>query len=574
MPELEKTVAIIRIRRGTFQQWQNANPILMEGELGLISRNSSKDAGKFKAGDGVTRWNDLPYNVADGIAGTIETITIETIEYNQPAEIINNGTPNKANLLLRIPQGRPGNKGDTGISIIIPDITELELTETVNLNTDLLYLYKEEDSILYKVKAGSLISSIGNFNSTALTINTTMANLQSTLDSLPKLLAQNVTIRVSPGTITTDIVIQRFYGPGSLIIYAVDGSDNLITTTNVQTHKANGFTIQYNNLGNDTILQGFTATATSGNCFNVYRNYSGRTAIAYCNAVSGSKSTLLLYGIKTANADVYIKNCTLSNKEIAILAEILSNVLVESCSGSNNTILFAAINGGILSLQNTMSITGDNNSYIDRGGVIIKPDGMSIVTEAKIQTKYESGFIHRGSLPAGDCNSAAYWRSLRYGVYNYAYTGSPSNAPTTYGTIVVFKDSVNASTETNVLWFPLSVGKIQKCSCNLATVTMVWETIPYQSDLPTFYNSGTSWYIKFANGFIIQGFVVTGSGTFSFAYPMANANYIAVIGQGNIGTSGTFNNSATINNKTTTTVQISIQASTNITNVLIFGLAA
>ena len=50
---------LIQLRRDTLENWQKYNPILSEGELGLIlDDNETK---QFKIGDGVRAWNDLPY---------------------------------------------------------------------------------------------------------------------------------------------------------------------------------------------------------------------------------------------------------------------------------------------------------------------------------------------------------------------------------------------------------------------------------------------------------------------------------------------------------------------------------
>ncbi|NLJ90722.1 MAG: hypothetical protein GX323_07450, partial [Clostridiales bacterium] len=46
----------VQIRRGTAAQWQQANPVLLDGEFAI-----EKDTRKFKIGDGTTAWNDLPY---------------------------------------------------------------------------------------------------------------------------------------------------------------------------------------------------------------------------------------------------------------------------------------------------------------------------------------------------------------------------------------------------------------------------------------------------------------------------------------------------------------------------------
>ena len=43
-------------RRGTAQQWTDADPILAAGEIGFET-----DTGQFKIGDGVNHWDDLSY---------------------------------------------------------------------------------------------------------------------------------------------------------------------------------------------------------------------------------------------------------------------------------------------------------------------------------------------------------------------------------------------------------------------------------------------------------------------------------------------------------------------------------
>ena len=47
----------IQLRRGLAIEWEIVNPILAQAELA-----SESDTGRFKLGDGVRRWNDLPYS--------------------------------------------------------------------------------------------------------------------------------------------------------------------------------------------------------------------------------------------------------------------------------------------------------------------------------------------------------------------------------------------------------------------------------------------------------------------------------------------------------------------------------
>lgn len=48
---------IIQIRRDTTVNWNSANPILADGEMGFDTTNK-----KFKVGNGTTAWNGLEYN--------------------------------------------------------------------------------------------------------------------------------------------------------------------------------------------------------------------------------------------------------------------------------------------------------------------------------------------------------------------------------------------------------------------------------------------------------------------------------------------------------------------------------
>jgi hypothetical protein len=51
------TVRRIKLRRGTPLEWQNSNPALNQGEVGIELGSVIR----MKAGDGFTSWNDLAY---------------------------------------------------------------------------------------------------------------------------------------------------------------------------------------------------------------------------------------------------------------------------------------------------------------------------------------------------------------------------------------------------------------------------------------------------------------------------------------------------------------------------------
>lgn len=70
--------AKIRPRRGTKSEWELINPVLMEGELGIEFPDSGVGSGlcKFKVGDSVKKWSELPYAFDAGSAAYIDAGTV------------------------------------------------------------------------------------------------------------------------------------------------------------------------------------------------------------------------------------------------------------------------------------------------------------------------------------------------------------------------------------------------------------------------------------------------------------------------------------------------------------------
>ncbi len=60
----------IQFRRGTYAEWNSANPTLADGEFALqTDAGGGQAAGQFKVGDGSTVWNSLPYGGIQGPQG-------------------------------------------------------------------------------------------------------------------------------------------------------------------------------------------------------------------------------------------------------------------------------------------------------------------------------------------------------------------------------------------------------------------------------------------------------------------------------------------------------------------------
>jgi Major tropism determinant N-terminal domain len=68
---------IIQFRRDTAANWSSANPVLAEGELGLVTDDLS-----YKIGDGVTAWNAL---TARELTGVFDGATFNTLGTSDPS---------------------------------------------------------------------------------------------------------------------------------------------------------------------------------------------------------------------------------------------------------------------------------------------------------------------------------------------------------------------------------------------------------------------------------------------------------------------------------------------------------
>ncbi len=68
----------IQLRKGTLQEWETSNPILLAGEIGVDLSNY-----RIKTGDGFSKWNDLPYVDESSVSLLDNTIGSETDYINE-----------------------------------------------------------------------------------------------------------------------------------------------------------------------------------------------------------------------------------------------------------------------------------------------------------------------------------------------------------------------------------------------------------------------------------------------------------------------------------------------------------
>lgn len=84
---------LIQFRRDTAERWAAANPVLAEGELGLVLGSSNQ----YKMGDGVTPWNSLPIkgfngNIFDELGSNYDAVISQAGLTLILKNIVNNGS--------------------------------------------------------------------------------------------------------------------------------------------------------------------------------------------------------------------------------------------------------------------------------------------------------------------------------------------------------------------------------------------------------------------------------------------------------------------------------------------------
>jgi len=79
----------IQFRRDTKANWEKYNPVLAPGELGV-----EIDTWRFKIGDGIRKWTELPYSsktLRDNPEEVLQLVDVVSVTYNesgQPTEIL------------------------------------------------------------------------------------------------------------------------------------------------------------------------------------------------------------------------------------------------------------------------------------------------------------------------------------------------------------------------------------------------------------------------------------------------------------------------------------------------------
>jgi len=215
--------------------------------------------------------------------------------------------------------------------------------------------------------------------------NVSIDELQATIDSLPKLINRIITINVLPGTTTDEILLEGFFGSGTIVINGAAATGT--------THTVQRFTLHRCTLGLIE-LNGFNTSATTGYAVLIGGGTSSGVELLRMNITGGVNTTagnmgVASYGIgRVAVAD----NCVISNKNIAVLIWAGATAAIMSLSGTNNNIVFQA-SRSVITVHNNVAqtITGLRLcSEINAGMVVLPRSSITLsTTMANLQTFIE-----------------------------------------------------------------------------------------------------------------------------------------------------------------------------------------
>lgn len=198
-------------RRGTAQQWADADPVLGAGEIGFET-----DSGKFKIGDGTNEWSELAYFLdANDAAGAFEgyVLTEDIGVANGVASLDATGNV-PISQLGNIIDGAPGTLDTLNeLAAAVNDNPDFYqgvnglFTTTENLNTSVNGLTQTVTDLSTDVssidgRVDTLETDLGNLSSSSSTTSSTVSELVTDLEALETSVS---TISTNLTSVSTDV---------------------------------------------------------------------------------------------------------------------------------------------------------------------------------------------------------------------------------------------------------------------------------------------------------------------------------------------------------------------------------
>lgn len=197
------------------------------------------------------------------------------------------------------------------------------------------------------------------------TVEVAATDLPAYFDSLPRLLTENLTIKVSGGTVATTLSITGFYGPGRLWIQR-EGATPLVL--------AKGAMVMWNTLQiilSRLTFRGEHAPEPGGSFVEVYA--SSPVSLEHCE-VDGEGTGG--WGIRaTAGSNLHLDGCTVRNTHGALLCQRGCVMSADNCAGADNSVGACVYYGGLILLSGSTPDLLGGNVNTKQGGIIVKADG-------------------------------------------------------------------------------------------------------------------------------------------------------------------------------------------------------
>lgn len=231
-----------------------------------------------------------------------------------------------------------------------------------------------DSKFMSPLRTRQAIANLTNVTIQELILETTIDDLQATIDIVPKVLNHDVTISVLPGTTSNIITIEGFSGTGKLKILGASSSG-------LFTHNIGQLIVQFNVLAKNLEIIGFTMTNSNVNAISAFQN-SGYVLISMCNSTSGLNTNTANIGVN-ANENsgyIYCTANTFSNKYYAYRTGMGNKLFVAGPLGTGNGTIYRAENGGSIHRRSAGTIAGTTVSSYSSSGLIVNPSGGTIGT--------------------------------------------------------------------------------------------------------------------------------------------------------------------------------------------------
>ena len=337
----------IQMRRGTTSEWNSADPILNEGEIGYNSTLTS-----FKIGDGTSLWSALDYYQAAADITPNEIGAIASTEKNAIDGVaILDGSKNVVTALSVVFEGATANDFETLLTVTEP---ASDITLSLPNSTDTLLGRATTDTLTNKSISGSTntLSNIGNASLTnsAITINGTSVSLGGS---------------VSIGDITGVTAGTGLSGGGS------SGDVTLSIDTSITADLTTAQTLTNKTLTSPSVGTSLTTASTSFNLLNTTATTVNFAGAASTISIGSATSTTTINDslIVTGNLTVNGTTTTIDTQTLQVEDK---NIVLGYGSTSD-----VAVDGGGITLTGA---TDKTFNWVDATDAWTSSEHMNLVT--------------------------------------------------------------------------------------------------------------------------------------------------------------------------------------------------